>query len=362
MTQTTSAVSSPRWDARTVAAWIGLIVLAGAISWCFALVGFPAAPLLGSMIAGIGFGVAGIALRMPRIVYMLAQGFAGVFIARSLTPGIFVDVIAHSPLLVLFTILTLASAFFVGWGVNRWAGVPELPAIFGSLPGMSGAMVIIAQERGVDGRIVALMQYTRLAGVIVAVSMISHSMPNATPATIGAVAAPIDIGLWSYVASIALALIGPFASRLRRLPAAAMLVPMVLGAAIEATGTFQIELPSVVIMLTFGIIGLEVGLKFTRETLSDAVRLVPVVLVSCAALIALGGLLALLLRLMLPVDLLTAFLAMAPGSIETVAIVAVASHADVSVILTFQTFRLFVVVLFGPALMQRLSRLPVWRA
>ena len=347
-------------DGWTLRRWIALLALATALSWGLMLVGFPAAPLLGSMIAGIGFGVGGTVLVMPRLAYTVAQGFAGVFIARSLTPGIFVDVVAHSPILLLFTALTLAAAFLVGWGVNRFAGVPELPAIFGSLPGMSGAMVIIAQERGVDARIVALMQYTRLAGVILAVSLISHAMPDGSAAHADTAVAESG-SVWVEIASMALALIGPFATRLRRLPAAAMLVPMVLGGAIEATGAFQIELPAWAIVLTFGVIGLEVGLKFTRDTLVHALRLVPVVIVSCLALIFLGGLLALLLRLMMPVDMLTAFLAMAPGSIETVAIVAAAAHADVPTILAFQTFRLFVVVLFVPSLMLRLSRLPVWK-
>jgi uncharacterized protein len=341
--------------------WGGLLALAAVLSYGFTLVGFPAATLLGSMIAGICYGVVGQPLRMPRLFYTLAQGFAGVFIARSLTPGIFIDVMAHWPLLILFTALTLAVAFAVGWGINRWGGVHELPAIFGSLPGMSGAMVIIAQERGLDGRVVALMQYTRLAAVIIAVSMISHVIPNAVSADTGAAVTAASGALWPYVASMLLAAIGPLAAYIRVLPAAAMLVPMVAGAAFEATATFQIELDPVTVALTFAIIGLEVGLKFTRDTLAEAIRLVPTVIVSSLVLIVTSAGLGLLLTLLLPVDLLTALLATAPGSIETVAIVAIASHADVSVILAFQTFRLFVVVLFGPSLMQYLARLPVWK-
>lgn len=340
--------------------WAGLILLAALVAFILTLVGFPAAVLLGSMIAGIVFGVGGTQLRMPRIVYILAQGFAGVFIARSLTPSILVDVSANWSLLILFTALTLASAFFVGWSINRWGGVAQMPAILGSLPGMSGAMVIIAQERGIDGRVVALMQYTRLASVIFAVSMITHFLPNAPLPDRAAdpTAAPswIAIGL-----SALLALIAPFAARLRWIPAAAMLVPLVLGACLEASGVFHIELLEVSVSLTFAIIGLEVGLKFTRDSLSHVVRIVPVVLASCLLLIALSAILAVALRLFLPIDMLTAFLATAPGSIETVAIVAITGHADVSVVLAFQTVRMLVVVLCGPFIMKQIARIPIWK-
>ena len=342
-------------------AWAGLIGLAALFSWLLVLIGFPAATLLGAMLAGIAFGVGGVQLAVPRPLYTLAQGFAGVFIARSLTPAIVIDVAAHWPMLILMTILTLLSAFFVGWAVNRWGGVPKMPAILGSLPGMSGAMVIIAHERGIDGRIVALMQYTRLASVIIAVSMVSHFLPN--PVLPGALATVDNSGNdWVAIAvSAALGFSALAAVKIRWLPAAGMLVPMVVGAVLEASGVFHIVLLDWVVALTFAVIGLEVGLKFTRASVSQVMKLVPAVLFSCLALILLGVALAVFLRMILPVDVLTALLATAPGSTETVAIVAIAGHAEVSIVLAFQTVRMFVVVLFGPMIMERLSRLPIWR-
>jgi membrane AbrB-like protein len=347
---------------RRIRAWLPILVLAAVFSYLLVLVGFPAATLLGSMFAGIAFGVGGTQLSVPKPIYTLAQGFAGIFIARSLTPSILVDVAAHWPMLIVMTILTLFCAFFTGWMLNRWGGVPKMPAILGSLPGMSGAMVIIAYERGIDGRVVALMQYTRLASVIAAVSLMTHFLPNLGA---GAAAETADIH-WSdwpsVLISMLLAASALVAVRFRFLPAAAMLFPMIVGAVLEASGTFHIVLLDPVIALIFAVIGLEVGLKFTRASLSELARMIPAVLISCVALIVLGGLLALLLRLVMPVDPLTALLATAPGSTETVAIVAVAGHAEVSVVLAFQTVRMFVVVLFGPMIMEKLARLPIWRS
>ncbi|MFK4771661.1 AbrB family transcriptional regulator [Rhizobium sp. ZW T2_16] len=347
---------------RRLVAWLPIFALAAVFSYLLVLVGFPAATLLGAMVAGIVFGVGGTRLSVPKPVYTLAQGFAGVFIARSLTPSILIDVAVHWPLLIFMTALTLVSAFIVGWGLNRWGGVPKMPAILGSLPGMSGAMVIIAYERGIDGRVVALMQYTRLASVIVAVSLMSHFLPNMSGAAVAGDTG-VTIGDWpAVVISMLLAASSLVAVRFRFLPAAAMLFPMLIGAVLESSGIFHIVLLDEAIALTFAVIGLEVGLKFTGASLSQLARMIPAILVSGLALLILGGLLAVLLRLIMPVDPLTALLSTAPGSTETVAIVAVAGDAEVSVVLAFQTVRMFVVVLFGPVIMQQLSRLPIWRS
>jgi membrane AbrB-like protein len=109
------------------------------------------------------------------------------------------------------------------------------------------------------------------------------------------------------------------------------------------------------------VIGLEVGLKFTRDVLDHVIRLIPAVLVSVFMLIILSAGLGLILMASTDLDMKTALLAVAPGSIETVALVAIATQANVAAVLAFQTVRMFAVVLFGPFIVNQLRRLPIWR-
>ncbi|HEY0214330.1 MAG TPA: AbrB family transcriptional regulator [Paenirhodobacter sp.] len=338
--------------------WAGLIALVGGLWGLFALAHFPAAPLLGGMAAGIVAATAGgVSLRNPRPVYVLAQGAAGVFIATSLKPGIYADMLAHLPLVLLVTVATLAISFATGWVLNRWAGIAADAAVFGSLPGMSGAMVIIARERGIDSRIVALMQYCRLAFVIVAVTFVSKLLPEGTSAALP----PGEDGPGSLLLSLALIGLSLISARLKWMPAGGMLVPMVVGAVIEGFGLARLSVPGLLLDLTFIVIGLEVGLLFTRQMLGHVMRLMPVVLAANVVMVACGGILAAGLAVLLDLDAATAFLSTAPGSVETVTLVAVASHANVSIVLAFQTVRLFTVVLFGPSILQFLLRRLPWR-
>lgn len=337
--------------------WAVLLACAALLAALLGLIRFPAAPLLGALAAGIVFGASGSPLRVPRPAYLLAQGAAGVFIASSMSPAILVDLIQDWPLLLLMTALTLCAAFAIGWAMNRLTGIAEDVAVYGSLPGMSGAMVVIATERGADARIVALMQYVRLASVIVSVAVLANFLPTAADtAALARPATPLSAAIAIAIAASAL-----FAARLRALPAAGMLVPMIVSAVIEASGWMHLALPQPIIIITFGVIGLEVGLKFTPSVLGHVLRLIPAVLLSTAVLIGVSGCFGLFLMAVSGLDLKTAFLATAPGSIETVALVAISTKANVAAVLAFQTVRMFAVVLFGPFIVDRLLRLPIWR-
>ncbi|TNE66053.1 MAG: AbrB family transcriptional regulator [Rhodobacteraceae bacterium] len=343
-------------DVRQSLQWAALLAAAIGLASLLGLIHFPAAPLLGAMIAGIAFGASGSHLRVPRPAYVLAQGAAGVFIATSMSPAILVDVAQDWPLLLAMTGATLIVAFTIGWLMNRVTGISEDVAVYGSLPGMSGAMVIIANERGADARIVALMQYVRLASVILSVALFASLLPDSPEASLPA----RDISPLSPILAPALAAISLIAVKLKRLPAAGMLIPLILCAVIEATGLLHLQMPHVLILATFGVIGLEVGLKFTREVLGHVIRLIPAVLISTIALIAISAGLGLILYALTDLDVKTALLASAPGSIETVALVAIATKANVAAVIAFQTVRMFTVVLFGPFLVDLLMRLPIW--
>lgn len=339
--------------------WAGVTLLVCLLWGLFVLLGFPAAPLLGGMAGGmIAATAGGVSLRNPRPVYVLAQGAAGVFIATSLKPGIYTDMAAHLPLVALVTAMTLAISFATGWALNRWAGIAADAAVFGSLPGMSGAMVIIAHERGIDSRIVALMQYCRLAFVIIAVTFVSRLLPEGPTA---APVIPVSSEPQALALSLGLILLSLASARLKWLPAGGMLVPMVLGALIEGFGLARLWVPPRLLDLTFIIIGMEVGLLFTRQMLGHVIRLMPVVLLANVVMLACAGVLAAGLAVALGLDPATAFLSTAPGSIETMSLLAVASHANVSIVLAFQTVRLLTVVLCGPSILHLLLQRISWR-
>ena len=55
------------------------------------------------------------------------------------------------------------------------------------------------------------------------------------------------------------------------------------------------------------------------------------------------------------IDFLTAYLATSPGGVDSVAVIAAGSHADMALIMAMQTLRLFSILLTGPAVARFIS-------
>lgn len=68
------------------------------------------------------------------------------------------------------------------------------------------------------------------------------------------------------------------------------------------------------------------------------------------------SLLALGVTQVLPLDFMTAYLATSPGGLDTVAIIAAGTRADMSFIMAMQTLRLFTILLTGPMIARLISR------
>jgi membrane AbrB-like protein len=121
-------------------------------------------------------------------------------------------------------------------------------------------------------------------------------------------------------------------------------------------GLAEKTLPKALLLFGYGAIGLSIGLRFSRDLLRRTVRALPEMLAGTFALIGLCGVSAWILVRLLHIDALTAYLATSPGGLDSVAIIAVGSHADVPFVLALQTFRLLVVVVIGPLVAKFLSR------
>lgn len=329
------------------AQWGALFVAAMLLLGLMTLLRFPAALLIGPMLAAIAFGVSGATVRVPARLHQLAQGVAGCLIAQYLTPDILVSMGDYWPTVLLFVALTLAAACLVGWLVSRLVNIdPEL-SVWGFLPGMAGAVIAMSHERGLDSRTVAFIQMTRLLTVIVVMTLVSRALMEGHPA--GLERGDEETIAGGGFTTLAVAAIGPLIAWLAPIiPAGATLGPLILAGVLQASGVGALALPSWLQIGAYLVIGAQVGLRFTPELIRNAIGILRPMALASLALIALCGLSGLLLSAILDIDPLTAMLATVPGSIESIAIISIDAQADVGFIMTLQVARLFAVVLAGP--------------
>lgn len=334
----------------THARWAALLASSLALASLFQLAGLPAAFLMGPLLAAMALALNGAGLGLPRASFLAAQALIGCMIAEAVTGSILRTLLEDWAPILLTVLSTILAGGIVGWGLTRLQVLPGTTAAWGSSPGAASAMVAMAEAYGADPRLVAFMQYLRVVLVVLSAALISRLLLGHASVPPVPEAAPWLPSPLPFVATLAVAAAGAVAGRWLRIPAGALLLPMAIGSALQATGLVAITLPPWLLGAAYVALGWYVGLRFDREVTRHAVRAIPRLLLATLLLIALCGFSAWLLTWLLPIDGLTAFLATNPGGLDSVAIIAVGSGADVPFVLAVQTLRLLLVVLIGPPL------------
>lgn len=338
------------------AQWAVLLALSLALAGLLAVAAFPAAFLLGPLLAGIALALRGATVRVPRACFLAAQALIGCLVAHAITGSIIATIAADWPLMLLTVATTIVAGGVVGWGLTRLQVLPGTTAAWGSSPGAASAMVAMAEEFGADPRLVAFMQYLRVIMVALSASLVARLLFGGTE---GAPPAPEPLvpAVLPFLATLAIATAGGVLGARLRIPAGPMLVPLAIGGALHGADLVEITLPPWLMAAAYVALGWYVGLRFDRETTRRAFRAIPRLALASLALIALCALSAWLLTHVLPIDGLTAFLATSPGGLDTVAIIATGSgQADVAFVLAIQTLRLFLIILVGPPLARLIAR------
>jgi len=324
------------------------------------LLSFPAAFLIGAMLAGIAFSTRGTRLVLPRKLFVCAQALIGCSVANSINADILVTIAGNWWIMILIVTSTILAGALVGWLLTRSQALPGTTAAWGSTPGAAAAMVSMAEHYGADFRLVALMQYLRVFVVILSASSVAHYLisgvslvPDETTIT-PSILAFGDVP--PLLSGLAVAITGGWIGQRLRIPAGALLVPMLLGAIVHSGGIAEIRQPFWLQAIAALWLGWYVGLGFNRRFLTNAIGILPQLLFSAILLIGFCLIPAWLLVYTLQIDPLTAYLSTSPGGLDSLVLIAMSSRADVPFVVAVQTLRLFLVILTGPFIARFISK------
>jgi hypothetical protein len=250
--------------------------------------------------------------------------------------------------------LSIIASAAAGWAMSRFRIIPGTTAVWGMLPGASQVMMLMAEAYGADFRLVAFMQYLRVVMVAAVASVVSLMfVPGGAGRFSGGYFPPIS--LRDLAETAILAVIGGGVGLALRLPAGVPLGSLVLGAVLNVFGWVRIELPPVVLVTSFALIGWNIGLRFTHDVLAATARALPQCLAAIVLLIAFCGILAAMLTALFHVDPLSAYLATSPGGIDAAAIIAASAKVDTPFVMALQTVRMIALLLVGPFIARRMA-------
>ncbi|OLT43168.1 hypothetical protein BJF85_03765 [Saccharomonospora sp. CUA-673] len=136
-----------------------------------------------------------------------------------------------------------------------------------------------------------------------------------------------------------------------RFTASGLVVPLVIAAALAASGLFTTTAtPEPVLAVGYGLIGVMVGLSFTRATLRRLVMLMPLVLVQVVLSVAVCAAIGFGFADIAGISMLDGYLATTPGGLPAVTAVALGSATNVGLVIAMQLVRVFIALLMLPVL------------
>ena len=336
---------------------LGVVAAGAGTGAALALIGVPSAALFGGLVAGLVRALAVTRrLMLPRPGLTAAQALIGVSIGALVEPETLRTVGEHWLPVLLVTVATLVISLLAGRVMGLGRGISPVTGAFSMIAGGASGVTVMARDLGADDRMVAVLQYLRVLIIVVAMPVVATTVYGGSGSGDGPARAtggwPADL-LFTVLCVVAGVVLG----RLTRLPVGALLGPMLVAAAADLTGiSGGATVPAPVEAAAFLVIGLQVGVSFTRASLATVGRALPLALALIVAVVLACAGLGVLLAETAGVSPLTAYLATTPGGLYAVLATATGSGADATFVLAVQVLRLFVMLLTAPLVARLLRR------
>ncbi|CAG7618246.1 hypothetical protein PAESOLCIP111_02096 [Paenibacillus solanacearum] len=270
------------------------------------------------------------------------------------------QIVTQLPYMLAATVLTVAFSVLSAFAISSRSGISLSSGIIGSIPGGLSQMVVLSEEiENTDHTVVAFMQTIRLLSVIFvvpffAVHGLAGGAANGTaptpPAGAAAAAAPVAWGAALLIAALVLAAAW-LAVRLK-LPTPWFLGPIIVAAVLTVGGWAPPHLPTPFILAAQWSLGIFLGLGIKFSALAGWRKLLPYSLAGGVALVAFSLLMSFGFSLILPISVVTAFLSTAPGGMTEMGVTASAVHADISMVVAYQMFRILFILFIVPYLLR----------
>jgi membrane AbrB-like protein len=341
------------------ARWAAVLAVTVLAALACDLVGLPSPELFAGLVGGVVAALAfGWRMAPPAAVRTLAQAVTGVALGAYVEGSTVRAVGEHIVPVTLVSVATLALTVAAGIVLARFSDLDRPTAAFGMIAGGAAGIVAIADELDADNRIVAVLQYLRVLIIVVLTPLVATTIFPGDHGFHGGAGHQAAGSLADAALLLAASGAGGFLiARVVRLPAVSLLGPMLVASWLTLAGApFAQPLPAWIQNLAFAAIGLQVGLRFTPDSMRAAGRALVPGLVAILGLLVGCALLALLLAPMADVSTLDAYLATTPGGLYAVLATAVGSGANTTFVLAVQVLRLFVMLLAAPGLARWLVR------
>lgn len=279
---------------------------------------------------------------------LAAQGVLGVYTGLMVRDISFTALGSHWPIVIAVALSTLVLSVAGGALLGLHRDITPLTGGLALVAGGSAGLVAIARELGGDDRVVAAVQYLRVALITAAMPVVATAFYHSTPSHTAEIAEKSSLP-WYFTLPLIAAIVAVGAVAGRRLPGGGLIVPMVITIGLEFAGLANgLAVPMVLFQAGIVLIVLQTVLALDRESLRAIRRILPgafaLIMVLNVAAAGLGVVLAHSAGL----SMLDGYLATSPGGVYAVLGTAAGSGSNVTFVMASQVIRVVLMLVAAP--------------
>lgn len=326
--------------------------------YCGYRLGIPLGWLLGAMVATIPLSIAGLDMRSFKKPRLVMIAVIGLMVGSAFTPEVAARIPEWWPSLLgvwLYVVIVALVSIVVCWRIGRMTPATAASA---AMPGGLSEMVIIGPALGADVRSVSLVHGTRLV-VLIAMTPTLLTIFGLIGSGAGeGVNRAIDwlphVSVVDVTLLAACAIVGYFAAKRLKLPAGNLTGPLILSALVHVTGLTDAHIPDPLLAAAQIVIGSVIGQHFAgieRRVLLTGLLLGALLTVFAMAL---AGVFALGFERLLDVPFAIGLLALVPGGLPEMSLIAITLNADPAFVGLHHLARVVLILMTAPIL------IPLW--
>ncbi len=316
--------------------------------WVSAELNMPLPWMIGAMCATTAAALAGAPLRIPAKLRSLMIAVLGTMLGSTFTPEVASGFARWWPSLVglfLFTALVIAVVAPI---LLRAPGFNPAAAFFGAAPGGFSEMVFIGSQLGGDERRMSLIHSVRILITVLLIPLWFRLFQGYVPGPIQGLGVLADLGLQDGAILTACAVVGFVLGHKLRLPAAPLIGPMILSAAVHLAGITRASPPAEIVNVAQIVIGAGIGARFVGFDVRLVFGTMMLGAGVTAAMLALAVGAALALERLTGLPFPTLILAFAPGGLAEMTLISLALGIDTAFVSVHHFARMVFLVMLAP--------------
>lgn len=321
----------------------------------FQLLHLPMPWLLGAILGTSISSIAGLPTGIPSILRNAVMVVVGLMIGSTVHP----DTLAHiakwpfsMTAVLLYVMLVTGSLYFF---LKRFAGFDPITAYFAAAPGGLLPMIMIGSALGGRERNITITHSVRVVLVIFTVVLNYHLLVGVgtTPA---AVIATASLTLRQGLELSIIGLVGWLFGHLLHLPVAPLLGSLLLLAILQVLGLPAVHVPPWPLLTAEWVIGSSIGAGFAGVKLRELAQTLFMSVAATCWMLTLSLVFSMALVPLTKLPLATLFLALCPGGLSGVALIALAQGCNPAFVTAHSLLRMLLILFAAPIVFRFIHR------